>query len=117
MQFSKAICSVKSINSPGSLALVQGLGESGETAETDRSHNHQQLQQHQTQEPLIASGQMAVKVYVCINDLSLGENQKNFSQHLSILEASLNDILKLRNILKRNCHKFSFKPPKCHGRA
>ena len=35
MQFSKAICSVKSINSPGSLALVQGLGESGETAETD----------------------------------------------------------------------------------
>ena len=33
---------------------------------------------------------MAVKVYVCINDLSLGENQKNFSQHLSILEAFLN---------------------------
>ena len=42
--------------------------------------------QHQTQETLIASGQMAVKVYVCINDLSLGEHQKNFSQHLSILE-------------------------------
>ena len=75
VHFPNAICSVKSINSPGSLALVQGLGESGDSAETEPRDNHQQLHAvSNTGAPSSGSGQMARKVYVCINDLSLERN-------------------------------------------
>ena len=71
-----AIYSVKSINNPGSLALGQGLGESGEMAETDPSDNDPQLHSIKHRSPSSHSGQMAVKVYVCIDDLSVGTGEK-----------------------------------------
>ena len=71
-----AIYSVKSINNPGSLALGQGLGESGETAETDPSDNDPQLPSIKHRSLSSRSGQMAVKVYVCIDDLSVGTGEK-----------------------------------------